>query len=398
MSSVSSDLRADGAVDYDVIVVGARCAGAPTAMLLARKGYRVLLADRATFPSDSMRAHLIRGGGSACLARWGLLDRVLATNCPPVCRTVLDLGDGPLSQPAAAREGFPVLCCPRRFVLDALLLDAAAEAGAVVEAGCLVEELLWENDRVVGVRARTKRGPASARARLVVGADGQHSFVARSVGAPSYRSATPAMSCCYYSYFADLPLEAAEIAYVADRFLAAVPTNAGLALVAVAAPIDEFPAFRGDIAASFYQSFDRAPWLQERVLVGRRVERWRGTADVPNFFRRSHGPGWALVGDAAHHQDPITAQGISNAFIGAELLAEAIDAGLGGALPLTEALAGYERQRNEAALPIYAEALDRAAFNPFSPEVYALRVAARASLATASLASEGEPTAATALR
>ncbi|HET7094842.1 MAG TPA: NAD(P)/FAD-dependent oxidoreductase, partial [Thermomicrobiales bacterium] len=321
MSNVSSDLPAHaGSFDYDVIVVGARCAGSPTAMLLARQGHRVLLIDRATFPSDSMRAHLVRGGGSACLARWGLLDRVLATNCPPIRRTVLDLGDGPLSQPVAEREAWPVICCPRRYALDALLLDAAAEAGVVVEAGCRVEALLWEDDRVVGIRARTKRGQAIARARLVVGADGLHSFVARAVGAPTYRGATPAMSCCYYGYFADVPLDADEIAFVADRFLVAAPTNDGLALVAVAAPIAEFAAFRADIETSFYRSFDRAPWLAERIAGGRRVERWRGTADLPNFFRRPQGPGWALVGDAGYHQDPITAQGISNAFIGADLL------------------------------------------------------------------------------
>jgi flavin-dependent dehydrogenase len=365
--------------DYDVIVVGARCAGAPTAMLLARKGHRVLLLDRATFPSDSMRAHLIRGGGSACLARWGLLDRVLATNCPPIRRTVLDLGDGPLAFPAADREGFDVLCCPRRYVLDALLLDAAADAGAVVEDGCRVEALVWDDGRVAGVRVRTRRGLASARARLVVGADGQHSLVAEAVRAPSYRSATPAMSCCYYGYFADVPTDGADlVAYVNDRFLVAVDTNDGLALVAVAAPIAEFPAFRADIAGSFDRSFDRAPWLAERVRAGRRVERWRGTADQPNFLRRPYGPGWALVGDAGFHQDAITAQGISNAFIGAELLAEAIDAGLSGATPLPDALAGYERRRNQAALPVYAEALDRAAFKPFPPSVYATRAAVRA--------------------
>ena len=363
--------------DYDVIVVGARCAGSPTAMLLARLGYRVLLLDRATFPSDSMRAHFVRHPGVERLDHWGLLPRIAASGCPAIRRWVVDLGDFPLPMPGEVLDGGPLQYAPRRFVLDAILVEAAAAAGVEVREGFSVQEVLWENGRVVGVRGRARGGrEVTERARLVVGADGLHSLVARAVGAPAY-DARPTLACSYYSYFSDVPIDGLNVAYRADRVVIAVPTNGDLTLVYVAAPIAAFPAFRADIEGAFFDSLDRVPWLAERVRNGRRAERWLGSGDLPNFFRKPYGPGWALVGDAGYHRDPIPARGISDAFRDAELLAEVIDAGFAGRLPLEAALAGYERRRNEAARPLYEETLARAAFQPFPPEVYAQRAALR---------------------
>jgi flavin-dependent dehydrogenase len=375
MSTATAIKRTDSG--YDVIVVGARCAGSPTAMLLARKGYRVLLLDRVTFPSDTMRNHFIHRPAIARLHRWGLLDRLVASGCPPIRQHTIDLGDFPLTYPVEPVEGIDADYAPRRFILDALLVEAAAEAGAEVRQGYSVQELLFEDGRVVGVRGRSRTGgETTERARIVVGADGLHSLVARSVRAPIYDT-RPALTCAYYSYFVDVPLDGMAAAIVADRFLIAFPTHGGLACVATQAPIAEFPAFKTDIEGAFYDSFTRAPWLAERVRMGRRVERWLGTADLPNFFRRPFGPGWALVGDAGYHKDPLTAQGITDAFRDADLLTDAIDAGLTGRQPLPEALAGYERQRNEAARPAYDEAVARAAFAPIPPEVYAERAGYR---------------------
>jgi 2-polyprenyl-6-methoxyphenol hydroxylase-like FAD-dependent oxidoreductase len=363
---------------YDAIVVGARCAGSPTAMLLARKGYRVLLVDRATFPSDSMRAHLVRGGGVACLERWGLLARVAATGCPPIPTMTVDLGDFPIPMPFRVREGVEAGYAPRRFVLDTLLVEAAAEAGAEVRQGFSVQELLFEDGRVVGIRGRERDGrTVMERSRLVVGADGLYSLVARSVDAPRY-AAHPALACCYFGYFGDVPAEVIGVAYHADRFAAVVPTNADLSLVAVSAPIAEFPAFRADPERAFFASLAGIPWMAAQVRPERRAERWRGTGDLPTFFRKAHGPGWALVGDAGYHKDPIPAFGISDAFRDAELLAEAIDDGFAGRQALDDALAGYEQRRNEMARPTYEEAVSRAEFRPFPPEVYAQRAAVRA--------------------
>lgn len=251
---------------YDVIVVGARCAGSPTAMLLARSGYRVLLLDRATFPSDTMRAHWIRGVGTACLERWGLLKEVRASGCPPLRQATHDLGDFPLTMPMAAREGVPCTYGPRRFVLDTLLVEAAAAAGAEVRQGFAVQEVLVKDGRVVGVRGRARGGrEVTERARLVVGADGLHSLVARTVGAPAY-DARPTLACTYYSYFAGLPMDGLAVAFRPDRVVITMPTHGDLSLVAVAAPITEFQRFRADIEGAFYDSLDRAPWLAEREI------------------------------------------------------------------------------------------------------------------------------------
>ena len=363
---------------YDAIVVGARCAGSPTAMLLARAGYKVLVVDRATFPSDWMRAHFVRNPGVQCLERWGLLPRVAATGCPGVTRWIVDMGDFPMPMPGVVRDGGSPAYGPRRFVLDQILVEAAVEAGAEVRQGFSVQEVLVEDGRVVGIRGREKGGrDVTERARLVIGADGLHSLVARTVQAPTY-DAHPAHACCYYSYFGDLTAAELQIAFSADRVVITAPTNDGLTLVAVAAPIAEFPAFKTDTEQAFFASLGRTPWIEEQVRAGRRAERWLGTGDLPNFFRKPFGPGWALVGDAGYHKDPIPARGISDAFRDAELLAAALDAGFSGRAPLETALAGYERQRNEAARPTYQEAVERAAFLPFPPEILAQRAAIRA--------------------
>jgi flavin-dependent dehydrogenase len=366
-----------GRPTYDVIVVGARCAGSPTAMLLARLGYRVLVVDRATFPSDSMRAHLVRGGGITSLERWGLLGKVAASGCPPLHRITVDLGDFPLTMPVAAREGVGTMYGPRRFVLDAILVEAAAVAGAEVREGFTVHEVVREGGRVVGIRGAVRGGrEVTERARLVIGADGMYSLVASAVSAPVY-DVHPTSACTYYGYFGDVPVEGGWIAYHPDHFAVAIPTNDGLALVAVATPIARFAEFKTDLEGAFFRTLSRVPWIAAHVRPERRAERWRGSGDLPTFFRKPYGPGWALVGDAGYHRDPIPAQGISDAFRDAELLVGAIAAGFEGQMPLEEAMADYERRRNEAARPTYEEAVARAAFRPFPPEVYAQRATLR---------------------
>jgi flavin-dependent dehydrogenase len=363
---------------YDAIVVGARCAGAPTAMLHARKGYRVLLLDRASFPSDSMRCHFIQHPGVVQLRRWGLLDRVVASGCPPIRTRLSNVGDFTLTIPAEVADGVDANYAPRRFILDTILVDAAVEAGAELRERFTVHALLWDNDRVVGIRGRANGGAmVEERARIVIGADGTHSVVAKAVGASMY-DIRPALTFAYYSYFSGVSLAGIEN-YLRPQECMHInfPTHHGLACIAIQAPIAGFPAFRMDIEENFIRAIDRVPQLAERVRAGRREERWYGTADLANFFRTPYGPGWALVGDAGYHKDPVTAQGITDAFRDAELLADAIDAGFSGRAPLEGALAEYERRRNVAARPAYAEACQAASFAPTPPEVLARRTALR---------------------
>src|SRR5215213_10200743 len=191
---------------YDVIVVGARAAGAPTAMLLARQGYRVLLLDRAGFPSDTMSTHFIHQTGVAHLKRWGLLDQVVASNCPPARQMSFDVGPFALIGLAPPADGAPYGYAPRRRVLDNILVEAAVQAGAELREHFTVKELITDGKRVTGIRGHTAGGAmVTEQARIVIGADGLRSFVARSVQAPSY-NVRPALTCAYYSYWDDLPL------------------------------------------------------------------------------------------------------------------------------------------------------------------------------------------------
>jgi flavin-dependent dehydrogenase len=362
---------------YDAIVVGARCAGSPTAMLLARNGYKVLMVDRASFPSDTLSVHYIHQPGIASLKRWGLLDQVIASNCPPVRKQTLDVGPFALSgSPSPAHdvaEGY----APRRTVLDKILVDAAAAAGVEVRERFVVDELLRDGDHVTGIRGHAVGGAiATEYARIVIGADGIRSMVARAVDAPVY-NVRPVYSCAYYTYWENLPVQGAELYTRPDRMLVAGPTNDGQTLVISYWPIADFQKVRSDIEGHFMKSLELAPGLAERARAGKRAERFRGTADLQNFYRRPYGPGWALVGDAGYHKDPITAQGITDAFRDAELLANAIDAGFSEKAALDDALADYEQQRNAATGPLYDLTCQFATLQPPAPEMQQLLGALR---------------------
>lgn len=334
---------------HDVIVVGARCGGSPTAMLLAQLGHRVLLVDRASFPSDTMSTHLVTIPGVARLERWGLLDRVAASGCPPISRMTVEVGDVVLRGSPPAVDGVARQYCVRRTVLDTMLVDAAVAAGAELREGFVVREVLFDGDRVAGVRGRGADGAeAVERARLVVGADGLHSMVAESVGASRYAE-RPSLTWCCYAYWSGVALDGAEVHLLDGRAVCAFPTNDDLVCVSVAWPAADAGRFRADVEGSFAATLGLVPALAEHLRAGERTRPFVGTADLPNFFREAHGPGWALVGDAAHHEDPLLAHGIADAFRDAELLAEAVDAGLSGAAVMEDALAGYEERRKLAA-------------------------------------------------
>lgn len=340
---------------HDVIIVGARCAGASTALLLARRGFRVLLVDKAIFPSDTMSGHYIHQAGVARLQRWGLRDRLAATGCPPVTRTTFDLGDFALTgAPPAAEGGVAEGYAPRRYVIDTLLAQAAEQAGAEVRDGFAVDDLIWDwQGNVTGIRGHAKGGPTvTERAYLVIGADGMNSLVARGVGAPEYNT-VPSRTCGYYTYWSGVPVSGVELYPRDGRFVVAVPTHDGLTNIAVIWPHSEFHRVRTDIEPNYLESLSLAPGLAERVHAGRRVERFVGTGVTPGFFRKPYGPGWALVGDAGYHRDPITAQGMTDAFRDAELVADAVTAALEDRQPMAEALAGYEAARNAAVAPMY---------------------------------------------
>jgi flavin-dependent dehydrogenase len=357
---------------YDVIVIGSRVAGAATAMLLARQGLRVLAVDRASFPSDTLSTNNIQLPGVARLERWGMLGEVAAAGTPAIRRVRFDSGPVVLEGSFPAFEGVDAVYGPRRTLLDPLLVEAAREAGAEVRERFVVDELTFADGRVSGIRGRSpKGGETSERARIVVGADGKHSLVAKTVKAPTYEERRP-LSLGYYSYWGGVPLDGGEIYGRGRRLIGAWPTNDDLVMTYVAWPAEEFHAFRQDIEGNLLATLDLAGDLGERVRSGQRAERIYGSADLPNFFRTPYGPGWALVGDAGLTLDSITALGINDALRDAELLSEAIVAGLGGSAPLEQALARYQHERDQAALPMYRFTLELASMAPPKPEQEAL--------------------------
>jgi flavin-dependent dehydrogenase len=359
---------------YDVIVVGARCAGSPTAMLLARRGYRVLVVDRSRFPSDTISTHLIHPPGVAALRDWGLLDRLIATGCPPISTYAFDFGPFTL----AGRPGHAaadVAYSPRRTVLDKLLVDGAAEAGADVREAVTVDDVVMEDARVVGIRSHAKGGPTvTDYARVVVGADGRHSSVAKAVSPARYHERPPILAG-YYSYWSGLPMDGRFETYVRPgRGFAAMPTHDDLTLVVGGWPTAEFEANRSDIEGNYLKMFELALDFAERLGAATRMERIVGTA-VPNYFTTPFGPGWVLVGDAGYNKDFITAQGITDAFRDAELCAAAIDHALAGTRPFESAMRDYQQTRDAHVLPMFEFTCQLAALEPPPPELAELLAA-----------------------
>jgi flavin-dependent dehydrogenase len=356
---------------FDVIVIGARCAGSPTAMLLARQGYRVLVVDRAHFPSDTLSTHIVHPPGVAALQRWDLLDAVVATGCPPIDTYSFDFGPITLAG-APGTDDAPVAYCPRRTVLDKVLVDGAAAAGAEVREGFTVEEIVVDDGRVVGIRGHEQDGATvTERAQVVIGADGRFSLLAQTVAPQQYHEKPPIL-CGYYSYWSDLPMDGRfEVFSRTGRGWAAAPTNDDLTLVVAGWPIAELEANRHEVERNTLEMFEQAPAFAERIQGAHRESRFAGT-NVPNYFRKPYGPGWALVGDAGYNKDFITAQGITDAFRDAELCVNALDESLSGTRAFDDAMAAYQSTRDEHVLPMFELTCQIAALEPPPPELQQL--------------------------
>lgn len=342
---------------HDVVVVGSRCAGAATALLLARLGHDVALVDRSTFPSDTLSTHAISRAGVVQLHRWGLLDDVLATGAPPVRQVSFVLpGTDRIDRMIKESAGVDVLLAPRRIHLDAVMRDAALSAGATAYTMSVSDVLRNHDGRVVGVQGRSRGGESiAAEARCVVAADGRNSRLADRLGAAvRHRSVSPAGT--FYSYVGGLDAEGFEF-HLAPRALVGVfPTHDGEACVWISAPADDLQPLlaAGSRKTEFWERLIAAssPSLATR-LSGRSIGEIRGAARLPNILRQPAGPGWALVGDAGYHRDPITGHGISDAFRDAELAARAIDTWLTGKAGEETARLGYDRNRSTSVREIF---------------------------------------------
>ncbi|MEU5979497.1 NAD(P)/FAD-dependent oxidoreductase [Streptomyces sp. NPDC047315] len=359
---------------HDVIVVGARVAGASTALLLARAGYRVLLLERSRTPRDTLSTLYIHQPGVAALHRWGVLDDVVDTGTPALDEVRYRVGDVFLKGCSWPADGIGAAYAPRRYLLDSILIEHAVDAGVEFRDNTSVNDLVLEDGRVTGVRIGSVRGGGTTveKARLVVGADGMRSTVAAKLDVPLVVE-DPTYTCAYYTYWSDLPQQF-RLFETRGHWVGTIPTNDGATLVAGYFPQEQFADVRGNALESLLDCVARtAPEVREEMADGRQLERVHGTGDQRNFFRRAAGDGWVLVGDAGHHKDSITARGITDAFRQSQLLADCIGDGLHDPGRLSAALEQFAVRRTNVLMPDYRSTLKTARLDAPPHQIELLR-------------------------
>lgn len=345
---------------YDVAIVGARVAGSITAALLGDAGLRVLLIDAARFPSDTISTHFFRGAGLVgTLRRLGVLDEVLALGAPPlVCQYMYASGDaepaiGPAQDPGDVGFGLSV----RRLGLDRILVERARRTpGVEVREGTPVRELVRdETGRVTGLVLQESDGTRAVSARMVVGADGRGSFVARSVGAAVERT-EPATRAMYFRYLRGFAPrngehDGPEFSFSGDELVYAFPSDDDVTCLAISINLAGFEEFRAAPEKRFDERVRAHPGIRERFVAAKPESRILGSGPKDAVIRTPVGPGWALVGDACLHQDPWTGLGMDNAAAHASLLAEAFVDWLAHGASEAEVFATYRRRRDEGSTP-----------------------------------------------
>ena len=344
--------------EVDVLIVGARVAGSILAAQLGSRGRRVLVVDRATFPSDTLSTHFFRGSGcAAALDGIGVLGRVLATGAPRLVREYnADALTGeattdPPQDPGSLGFNLSV----RRVTLDAILADRARREPTVdLRERTAFRAAVREGDRVVGAVIEDGRGPVDVRSRFLVGADGHASPVARAVGAP-VQERVPPFRVIYYRYVRGFDgstgeLDGPEFSIGDDEMVYVFPSDGGLTCLALSLNLGDYARLRTNAASAFRERVAAHPFIGPRAARATEVGRLRGCGPRSVEARVPAGPGWALVGDASMHIDPWTGEGMDNAAVQATFLAEAIDAVLSGSRSEADALAEYHRRRDEHGL------------------------------------------------
>lgn len=359
-------VRADGAArtaplaaaptDYDVIVVGGRVAGASTAMLLARLGHRVLVVERSPMPSDTVSTHAILRTGVLQLARWGLLHDIVEEGTPPVQEVTLGFGDERVRFSVKPEYGVDAFYAPRRYLLDDLILRTASQSGAVIMDNTTMTGLLRDDDGAVsGISVGRGIGAAAITAKIVVGADGHNSKVARLVDS-AYRHQHPATNAVNYAYYEGIAATGFWFQFTPGSNTGLIPTNAGQTLVFAGRPKHLHNRFTENPDAEMTRLLaEAAPDLAQLVASGTRVSRFHGTTGLAGFIRQAWGPGWVLVGDAGYTKDPISAHGISDALRDAELCARAVDRALSDPTDAPNALHWYETTRDSMSSRMFEE-------------------------------------------
>ncbi|MFT3834591.1 MAG: FAD-dependent monooxygenase [Micropruina sp.] len=341
----------------DVVIVGARAAGAATALLLARAGLSVLVVDRERPGADTLSTHALMRGAVVQLHRWGLLGDVIRAGTPAIRETTFHYATESVWLPIKPGGGVDALYAPRRTVLDPILVAAAQDAGAVVRYGAALVGVRTGGGRVTGVEVRDRHGRVETiTAAMVIGADGRRSTLARLVSAPITHHAAHTTACAY-GYYRDLPCRGYEWAYRTSGMAGLIPTNDATCVFVAQRP-GRLARHRAGLEAAVA---DASPDLAERLRAAEPTSPVRTFVGQPGYLRQPWGPGWALVGDAGSWKDPISAHGLTDALRDAELLAGAAVRVLAGEASEAEAFGHYQATRDRLTLPILTGSAEIAA-------------------------------------
>ena len=357
---------------FDVVVVGARCAGSPLATFLKRAGLNVCVVDQTDFPSDTLSTHMFQIGGIEVLQKLGVLDSVLATGAPPITSCYMKFEDVDMSGPPRYRENdldVPLLCV-RRIALDDRLMNMAKNAGVDVRLNHRVIGLVEKNGRVGGVKVTRRNGETSTiEADLVVGADGRLSTMARLTGSRRYH-VLPSERMSAWAYFRGVPRqEVSKIYYhrLGDDFVVAAAADDDLFIVAVCPSVEFYDAYRADPEGYFKRTVSSCQPVTELIANAERITKFRGLTRFEGYFREATGPGWVLVGDSGHFKDPTPGQGISDALRQVEKLSGAIVRGFGNPKERDAELRAWWRWRDKDAFQHYWFCSDIGKRGPIAP-------------------------------
>jgi len=341
--------------DYDIIIIGARVAGSTLAAILGQKGYRVLMLDRTTFPSDTLSTHFFRAPALRAFDKIGVGSEVQSV--APQLRVNYNVIDGiEFPEPVDRPEDYPFYMCVRRIVLDDILIRRIKQIPDIeLQEGVKVTGLIWNNDIVNGVKWEKGNEKGEYKAKVIVGADGVNSFMAKEVNA-EYEYQEPVNRAMYYAYYKGIKSTegpAAEFHYSGNTLVYCFPCDNNLTLIAASIPITRFASFKRNVEEEFNGIVNSMAALSERFSKAEREGPIRGSGSIPGYLRIPYGNGWSLVGDAGMVMDPWSGQGIDQATTHSVLLADSLDNFFSGKNDWKTAMSAYHNARNEFSLKTF---------------------------------------------
>jgi 2-polyprenyl-6-methoxyphenol hydroxylase-like FAD-dependent oxidoreductase len=334
---------------WDVIIIGARIAGSTLASYLGRAGLRVLLVDRAHFPADIPQQAAWEIKANRLWDELGVLTAIEATNAPRQTGHYFVTDDIVVPYSYADIDKHAFRMTVRRVKLDAILSQYAASFPSVeLRTGFPVNRLLWEGESVSGIAGGREANTFTETAPLIVGADGQYSWLRRQVGAVQYEE-IHSQWASYFGHFSNTNAEPTMGHYVrtADSFYVAGTSDENLLTASISIQRETLDSFRRGLPHSFEKRLRGHSHINDVLGNGKLEGSVNGACHLRMFKHKPYGPGWALVGDAGYHLDPMSAKGVTAAIVSARLLSNAICSAFQGDMSMESALEQYHQERDK---------------------------------------------------